>query len=159
MMEHIRESNLIEGVNSRKADQHSLEAWLWLIKQKKINHDVIFEIHNMAIKALIPQDYRGVYRRDSRQVGDRMCPHWEFVDALMLNVIYGLNNEEDPIKIHIRFEMCHPFVDGNGRIGRMLLWWHQKRLDKELILFRAEDKFEEYYPLFEGLTGAGISKA
>ena len=42
---------------------------------------------------------------------------------------------------HFAFEKAHPFLDGNGRVGRILMNWHLKRLGFE---FAGLISFEEY---------------
>ena len=152
LMEHIKQSNLIEGVNSRKADKHSLEAWLWLEEQPKITHQNICGIHLRIMKGQMNTDDLGIYRRCNVQVGGRVAPHWEYVDALMDNVVYGLKTSKDPIAMHIQYEYVHPFPDGNGRTGRMLLWWHQIKLGQEPTLYKAKERWE-YYELFGAPKG------
>jgi len=150
MREHIKESNLIEGVDSRKSDGHSFAAWLWLTQQEELTHEVICGLHGMIMKGLLNPELRGVYRQDSREVGGRMTPHHDYVEGLMQNYLYDMKVSDDPTSMHVRYEYIHPFVDGNGRTGRMLLWWHQMKLGQEPTLYKASER-EEYYKLFEGL--------
>ena len=152
MLEHIKQSNLIEGVNSRKADRHSLEAWLWLEKQPEITHELIWQIHRLIMRGLMNPDEIGTYRRCNVQVGGRLCPHWEHVDALMENVIYGFKTSNDPVALHIQYELVHPFRDGNGRTGRMLMWWHQVKLGQKPTIYKASERWA-YYELFGAPKG------
>jgi fido (protein-threonine AMPylation protein) len=43
------------------------------------------------------------------------------------------HTEEDIRQLHIWFEKIHPFVDGNGRVGRILLNIQRRRRTKKLL--------------------------
>ena len=71
-------------------------------------------------------------------------------------------NERDRLvqlaMVHAQFEMIHPFVDGNGRVGRMLvpLFLHEKGiLSRPMFYLSAylESHREDYYALLRGLDG------
>ncbi len=50
---------------------------------------------------------------------------------------------EDIIEFHVRFEKIHPFQDGNGRVGRMIMF--RECLANDIIPFYIEDRNKEFY--------------
>lgn len=50
---------------------------------------------------------------------------------------------EDIIEFHVRFEKIHPFQDGNGRIGRMIMF--RECLVNNIMPFYIEDRNKEFY--------------
>ena len=50
---------------------------------------------------------------------------------------------EDIIDFHVRFERIHPFGDGNGRVGRMIMF--KECLKNNIIPFIVLDKDRSYY--------------
>jgi Fic family protein len=75
----------------------------------------------------------GQYKNEQNYLVDRMKKNILFVPISPEKLVDGLDNlfkyieeSEDPVLIktaiaHIEFEALHPFKDGNGRIGRMLI--------------------------------------
>lgn len=98
-----------------------------LVKQEKISHDLIIEIHKKLMQNI---DVRLGYRtRDVRVVHARFrSSPAEYVktDMDLLLAWYEKNkNVLHPLALaaifHHKFERIHPFMDGNGRTGRILM--------------------------------------
>ncbi len=50
---------------------------------------------------------------------------------------------EDIIEFHVRFEHIHPFQDGNGRVGRMIMF--RECLVNNIMPFYIEDRNRDFY--------------
>lgn len=146
--QHIRESNLIEGFDDPAIDEASWKAWEWLKKHKVVTHDVIRRLQEklVAHQTDLQPLWRGTYRDRSRvrvRVGLQNGTPPERVRKAMdewLIEFYALSPKES----HIAFEKIHPFVDGNGRTGRMLMWWREKQLDIPYTLIKSENRYDYY---------------
>lgn len=129
-------------------------AWKWLVKQKKLDLSIIMLLQKRITinQTDLAPNQRGYIRgmagnNTNVTVGGRMAPHYSMVRGLMDNWLLDYK-QLGPLEAHIRFETIHPFVDGNGRTGRMIMWW-QELHDGELpTLFENDHKFQDYYPLF-----------
>jgi Fic family protein len=83
----------------------------------------------------LPRHLVGAYRAEQSWVGGTsprdaafVPPPPELVHGLMEDLVAFANDDSlDPVTqaavLHAQFEIIHPFGDGNGRIGRVLLGW------------------------------------
>ena len=92
-------------------------------------------------------------------------PHEEILDALTNLEQWIHGDDELPVLIraglaHVQFETIHPFLDGNGRIGRMLITLlveHWGLLDQPLLYLSLAFKRrqQEYYARMAGVRTEG----
>lgn len=142
----IRESNLIEGVDDPKADLVCLKAWRWSL-DKPMSVEMILELHKRIMTGRLPEQYVGVLRPVDVTVGGRFCPLWVEVPRLLddwLHRFAGASGEAQTIIAHVEFERIHPFVDGNGRVGRMIMNWQRALSYKRPLTIFYKDRWEYY---------------
>ena len=65
--------------------------------------------------------------------------------TILLDWYNSLSNVslEDIIEFHVRFERIHPFGDGNGRVGRMIMF--KECLKNNIMPFIILDKYKPFY--------------
>jgi Fic family protein len=143
--QHLRESNLIENIDDPAADAAMEEAWLRLARRDRLTLETVLYTHQLITAAQLG-DHAGRLRQVRVMVGGRICPPQEQVSGLLADWLRDMQRwkELDPQAMHVKFEHIHPFIDGNGRTGRLLLWWHQIRLGQAPILLRASERWDYY---------------
>jgi Fic family protein len=148
-LRHIYESNLIEDIDDLEEDIQSLEAWAFLIQHKEIDHTIVCGVQRLITQNQLDlaDHEKGEYRRHNIYVGGQIAPSWTLVKELMHNWLLDYKGMS-PKKAHIRFEHIHPFADGNGRTGRMLMWWTERQRGIVPTLFLSKDR-DNYYKWFE----------
>lgn len=98
-----------------------------LVKDKiPFTEYIIKQIHTLVL--MDRPDDRGVYRKIPVRImgAFHVPPEPVVVPELMENLIKEFSNKkmhpiENAALFHLKFEGIHPFVDGNGRTGRLLL--------------------------------------
>ncbi len=95
----------------------------------------------------------GEYKRLPNQVGGRDTCLPENVSDAMRNLLTEYNESkektlEELLEFHYRFECIHPFQDGNGRIGRLILF--KECLRNQIVPFIIEDENKLFY--YRGLA-------
>lgn len=154
--EFLRESNHIEGVYDDFAVDDAFKAWKYLVKRDDLTLPLILKIHKILMKRLWPE-IAGNLRMENVYVGSHVCPPWELVRGLISEWIekYGkANTEEEILEAHIEFERRHPFLDGNGRTGRLIMLWQLVKAGLPIKIIKADwpdpnGEQAKYYKLFE----------
>ncbi len=158
----LEQSNLIERVFDADSLNQSMYAFEYLLGEDKLNTGIVLKVHKIAmlhVKKLQPHQ-RGYFRDMSQvnvsswQAGIKIDSHMHYskVREAMQKWVLIANRKKTERQIkndHIRFEEIHPFVDGNGRVGRMLLNWQRIKNGFPLEIF-LESKKREYYRWFRG---------
>lgn len=95
----------------------------------------------------------GEYKRLANEVGGKETTQPKEVASQMKALIreYNAIKEKtlfDLIDLHYKFEKIHPFQDGNGRVGRLILF--KECLKSGIVPFIIEDDMKEFY--YRGLS-------
>ena len=90
----------------------------------------------------------GDYKKLANEVGGRETTAPEDVSKKMKALISDYKELEtvafdDLLDFHYRFEVIHPFQDGNGRVGRLILF--KECLRNGIVPFIIEDDMKMYY--------------
>jgi hypothetical protein len=161
LREFIYESNLIDpqpGHENEPGDPHyddHLAAAKMAVNFADMNviapPNVIHEKLMRRLKGM--RKHAGKLRTVDVMVGNRICPEPEVIPRMLRewNGIvrrYIESNLTGPNGIcwdlHVRYEHIHPWIDGNGRSGRLLMLNHRLLLGLEPIIVRYAERFDYY---------------
>jgi Fic family protein len=152
--EFLRESNAIEREYGDKAFDDAKQAWITGVLNAKedFSIDLMLGIHRRLMKRLNPW-IAGNLRTVHVYVGNRQCLSPELIREelrLLFNPgLYPAFSEETIKTWHIKFEQIHPFEDGNGRTGRILMNLQRLKIGLPILIIHEGEEQLEYYKWFK----------
>ena len=97
----------------------------------------------------------GDYKRLPNEVGgEETCPPEqvaELMEEMLADYLNSKRQFEDILDLHVRFERIHPFQDGNGRVGRLIMF--KECLCSGIVPFIITDELKMFY--YRGLSEWG----
>ncbi len=119
-----------------------------------LDQKTILLLHGLLIGG-IDDRIAGRFRAEGEfvRVGNHIAPAPEHIVRLIEVLVdeYKTNHETDVFKkiayFHLQFEHIHPFCDGNGRIGRVLINVQLQEFGYPHIIIRDKEK-QKYYKTF-----------
>ncbi len=98
----------------------------YLLQKRKIDEKLILKLHSILMNGV--RSDAGDYRNHGVRIVGTNLPtanHLKISELIPKLITQIANSKKDVIasatRVHSRFEQIHPFSDGNGRIGRLLL--------------------------------------
>ena len=161
-------ADIQEVINYRKATSVAVEE----MKRRPISLNLIKNMHSVLLQSVRGENKaRGEFRKIQNWIGKpgSKIENARFVPPDPNELMKGLDNFEKYIHfdekdrlvqlaiIHAQFEILHPFLDGNGRIGRILIplfLFEKKILNTPMFYISAffESHRDEYYDRLKGVT-------
>ena len=126
-----RRQDIEEILNYRLALNAAMEE----LKTKPFHLNLMLRLHRILLSSGRGQNKApGEFRRQQNYIGSRVDgketirftpPDWMKLPSALDNWEKYYHSDEDPLVrlaiLHAQFEFLHPFLDGNGRIGRILI--------------------------------------
>lgn len=153
--ENTRIDDIIETVNHFRCVDYIIDH-----ATDKITETHIKELHRI-LKSNTSDAQKswfavGEYKRLANEVGGEQTVLPQNVHKSMKELLAEYNQRksielENILDFHVQFERIHPFQDGNGRVGRLLLFW--QCLQAAIVPFIITENLRLYY--YRGIQNWG----
>ena len=161
IVKFLRESNAIEDVWDADSLQQAIYAWEYCISEPFLTPAVIRKTHKiLMLHQPLQPDEKGYFRSVGVYIGNRVGkPPYvvpELINQWCVNardiIVNGKNEFPRFLKSiiqehHVQYEIIHPFIDGNGRTGRIFMNWERIKLGFPVLIIKESEK-QEYYLWF-----------
>ena len=150
--------DIIETLNHFTCFDYMLD-----IADKPLSETIIKEFHKILKSGTSDSKKEwfrvGGYKSKPNMAGDDETAAPQNVEKEISSLIESYTSEnivslENIVEFHYRFEKIHPFQDGNGRVGRMIMF--KECLKYAVMPFIIEENHKLFY--YKGLKEFAVSK-
>ena len=165
-----RRQDIEEILNYRSALDVAMEE----LKTRPFSLNLLLKLHKLLLSSVRGHNKApGEFRRQQNYIGSRiggveqvrfMPPDWMKLEHSLSNWEKYYHSDDDPLVrlalVHAQFEFLHPFLDGNGRIGRILIpiFLFEKGLLSQPTFYMSEYIEEHRDEYVDRLNDLGHSK-
>ena len=149
--------NLIEQLEAKNHQTALNYLFDYTTKKEKINEDLVLKLHSILMNGVRPD--AGVYRSHAVRITGVNLPtaNHASVPKLMSEIMTRAALKTKDIialsaSVHSKFEQIHPFSDGNGRVGRLLMNTMLLSANLAPAIIRNEQKQLYYTYLYKAQT-------
>ena len=155
----LMELKVSRNVSVREVfEAKNLARVLEYIRNKSVEPELSIEVITLLHKMLMGNINDGIAGRFRKKgeyvrVGTHIAPAPEHVERMIESIILDYSADHsayftDKIaRFHLDFETIHPFCDGNGRMGRVIINYQFARFGFPNIIIRDKEK-QAYYEAF-----------
>lgn len=155
--------------NKKKAEVNNISSAVTFIEKsvsprRRVSEKLILKLHALVMKGLSLE--AGLFRTTAEAIFNQagiavfLAPPAGEISGLTSQLLRYVNSSEEKFVLvkammaHLSFEEIHPFVDGNGRVGRLLISVILRTAGYDFGIFIpfeqfVEDHREEYYHFLE----------
>lgn len=150
----------LEAIGHKDAFEYIIEL---TDRKTALSERIIKDIHSLVLMA--DRENKGVYRKVPVMIlgAEHTPPEPYLVPKLMEQLIIDYNELSQTADIiqavsllHLKFESIHPFIDGNGRTGRLLLNFELMKNGFLPISIKFTDR-AKYYDCFDDYRKNGTA--
>jgi len=150
--ENIRIDDIVETANHFRCIDYMIENVNQPLSESFIKR-LHFMLKNGTTDSRKSWFVVGDYKSEPNEVGGKGTTEPEQVEAEVKTLLEWYKGKEvlgldDLLEFHYRFERIHPFQDGNGRVGRLLLF--KECLRNNIVPFIIEEDLKLFY--YRGLN-------
>jgi Fic family protein len=136
--------------------------YLWTKPHLKISIETLELLHQMLLGG-IDDDFAGRIRQPGEyvRVGWHIAPAPEEIPEKLTDIINEYYSDaetyfiEKIARFHLAFETIHPFCDGNGRMGRVIINMQLADAGYPPVIIQNKGKRDNYYPIFDEYRSGG----
>lgn len=128
----------------------------------QVTVNLTLDLHKILLSG-IKDDWAGRFRSGKEwvRVGAHVGANPDFIEQLVKKLVADYAKQDDRYFLdkiawfHAEFETIHPFNDGNGRLGRVLINQQLIALGFPPVIIQNKSKHTSYYPAFDSYRVTG----